>query len=90
MEVESTERFRPGRFVLKNFLLHKETEIDPPVVLKIEILDEDVRRAQGQSFRLAYTQGNRWVVWPEEFPCQPGFVSVSLTKREDPAIAISP
>lgn len=88
--MEVSEKFKPGRVIVKNLILHKDSEIQPPVELRIEILDEDVRRAQGQTFRLAYTQGNQWVVWPEEFPCQAGFVSVTLAKREDPAIAISP
>lgn len=88
--VESTEGFRPGRIVVKNLILHKDTEISPPVELGIEVTEEDVQRAQGQSFRLAYTQGRRWMVWPEEFPCKAGFVTVALAKREDPAIAISP
>jgi hypothetical protein len=89
-DMEITERFKPKRIIIKNLILHKDTEIDPPVELTIEILEEDVQRANGQPFKLAYSQGRNWVVWPEEFPCRAGFVTVALAKREDPAIAISP
>ena len=89
-EMDPTDKFKPGRVVITSIILHKETEIEPPVELRIEILDKDVERAKGQPFKLAYTQGRNWVVWPEEFPSQAGFVTVTLAKREDPAIGMSP
>jgi hypothetical protein len=81
--------FNPGRFVA-NIILSKDTSIDPAVEINIEITAADVQRAAGQNFKLAYHQGQYWVVWDGEFPCQTGFVQVTLSKVGDPGIGLAP
>ena len=82
------ENFNPGRFIA-NIILDKDELIDPPVQISIEITAADVQRAAGQNIKLAYHQGQKWVVWGQFAP-QAGFVTVELAKRGDPAIGVSP
>lgn len=82
------DNFNPGRFIA-NIILDKDGTIDPPVQISIEITAADVERANGQNFKLAYHNGQKWMVWGE-FPSQAGFVTVELAKLGDPAMGMSP
>ncbi|OGO36513.1 MAG: hypothetical protein A2W35_11615 [Chloroflexi bacterium RBG_16_57_11] len=81
--------FNPGRFIA-NIILDKEADIDPPVEVIVEITTEDVKRAAGKSFKLAYHDGNRWVIVKTDIASKAGFASYELSKRGDPPSGISP
>lgn len=88
------KKFKPGRFVA-NIILEKETAMDEPVSLTIEITQEDVDRAkqaQADYFTIGYHDATKmeWVVMKDNVPCQVGDVEVPLTKVGDPPIAVSP
>jgi hypothetical protein len=88
-DLADPENFAPGRFIA-NIILDKDAAIDPPVELNVEITPADVQRAGGQAFRLAYHNGNKWVVVKENIPSQAGFAAFGLAKIDDPAIGIAP
>jgi hypothetical protein len=88
-DLADPEYFAPGRFIA-NIILDKETAIDPPVDLSIEITPADVQRAAERTFKLAYHDGKKWVVVKENIPCQAGFAAFQLAKIGDPAIGIAP
>jgi len=81
--------FKPGRFIA-NITLDKDADINPPVVVSVEITSEDVQRAAGQSFTLAYHDKMQWVVVKEDIPSKEGYASFELSKRGDPPHGISP
>jgi hypothetical protein len=81
--------FNPGR-VVANITLDKDAAIDPPVEVSVEITQADVARAAGKTFKLAYHDGNKWVVVKHDIPSQAGFASFELSKRGDPPTGISP
>ena len=81
--------FKPGRFIA-NIILDKDADIDPPVEVSVEVTAEDVQRAAGETFKLAYHDGHQWVVVKREIPCKAGFASFELSKRGDPPSGISP
>jgi hypothetical protein len=84
------EKFKPGRLIA-NIMLEKDTEIDPPVSLIIEITQEDVNRAQGSKSQIGYHNGKEWVPMGEAFTAQAGMqVEAPFSKVGDPPIAVSP
>ena len=88
-DLADPEYFAPGRFIA-NIILDKDTTIDPPVELSVEITQADVQRAAGKAFKLAYHNGNKWVVVKEKIASQAGFATFQLSKIGDPAIGVSP
>ena len=83
------DNFKPGRFIA-NIILDKDANIDPPVAVSVEITSEDVQRAAGEMFTLAYHDGNRWVVVKKDIASKAGFATFELSKRGDPPSGISP
>jgi hypothetical protein len=81
--------FAPGRFVA-NIILDKDDEIEPPVTMTIEITSEDIQRAAGQAFKLAYHNGNKWMVVKTGIPGNASSASFELSKRGDPHIGLAP
>jgi hypothetical protein len=81
--------FKPGRFIA-NITLDKDADINPAVVVSVEITPEDVQRAAGETFKLAYHDGNQWVVVKSDIASKTGFASFELSKRGDPPHGISP
>ena len=81
--------FAPGRFIA-NITLDKEAYIDPPVVVSVEITADDVQRAAGATFKLAYHDGSQWVVVKKDIASQTGFASFELSKIGDPPCGVSP
>ena len=88
-DLPDPESFAPGRFVA-NIVLDKDAAIDPPVELSVEITQADVQRAAGRAFKLAYHNGNKWVVVKDNIASQAGFATFQLSKIGDPPIGISP
>ena len=85
----STGNFTMGRLIA-NFVLSKDTPLDPPAELTVEITSSDVNRAKGQKFTLAYWNGSSWVTLKDNIPSAAGDVTVSFAKLGDPPLAIGP
>jgi hypothetical protein len=88
------EKFKPGRSIA-NIKLEKDTKIDPPVSLIIEITQEDVDRAKkvlAETFTIGYhdSKTQEWVVIKDNIPRQVGEIEVDFAVVGDPPIAIAP
>lgn len=81
--------FTLGRLIA-NFVLTKDTPLDPPAELTVEITSADVARAAGKNFTLAYWNGSGWVTLKGNIPCAAGDVTVAFAKLGDPPLAIGP
>jgi hypothetical protein len=91
----STDNFKVGRVIMNLKLAWQGAGRAPggPLArLKIKILDKDVARAKGQSFKVGYwDRSNRqWVVLKQSIPCVAGETEVDFAKLGDPAIAVGP
>lgn len=66
--------------------LAKASAINPPVKLQIEILPEDVGRANRRNFKVAYWRqaARKWVILKDDIPCATGDVDVGFDKVSDP------
>lgn len=84
--------FKLGRLIANVRLSKTTATLNPPARLKFAIISEDVSRAKGQSFKLAYWDqaARRWMILKDNIPCAVGDVEVDFSKLGDPPSAVGP